>query len=694
MKSIFNNFKNGKPYIVDLPIPEINDNELLIQNKYSLISSGTEKFLIEFSKSSFFNKVIKNKDRVKQVLNKMKSEGVISTLRKVDNKLNQPFRLGYSSAGIVIGKGKNIKNYKIGDKVISNSYHSEIAISSENLCALIPHGVKYEEAIFCIPGSIALHSIRLAKPTIGENFLVIGLGLIGQLCMQILQANGCNTIGIDINPNKVKTALDNNHLALKFNKDVNKKIITNFDKDQVDGIIFTSTISEGVINYYAEICRKKARLIIVGNGNTSFSRDLFYKKELSLTVSCSYGPGRYDSNYEKNNLDYPIEYVRWTENRNFKSLLNLIKLKKINTENLLSKIFSIQKIDEAYQKIFNDNIISVGIKYEGKINLKKTIINKSKTIGNRNKIKINFIGSGNYTATTLLPILSKNPKITLDKIYSPSGVNSSILAKKNNFKISTTNIDKVLESSDTIFITTTHESHGKIFYDALKKNNNIYIEKPLATTKKDLITIQNNLNQKISRVYYVGFNRRFSSLNSKIISKIKNVGPIFINYNINASVTDTNHWTSNEKNGGRLIGEVCHFIDYCSFMLDSDIIGWKCTHLNNLNDNLVISLNYSNGSSVNINYITSGCDSFPKENIFFYYEKKIINLIDFKKINFYGFSFLNTSKKLIHQDKGQNNMINNFIFDIQNNIIDSININKIIKENFILLDIKDEIENS
>lgn len=694
MKSIFNNYKEGKPYFMELPVPEIKENELLIQNKYSLISSGTERFLIEFSKSSFFNKVIKNKDRVRQVLNKMGSEGILSTLRKVDNKLNQPFRLGYSSAGVVIGKGKNIKKFNIGDKVISNSYHSEVAVATENLCAVIPQGVKFEEAIFCVPGSIALHSIRLAKPTIGENFLVIGLGLIGQLCLQILQVNGCNTIGIDVNSNKIKTAIDNNHSAFKFNKDINRKIINIFNNEQVDGIIFTSSVNSDIINYYSELCRKKARLIVVGSGKTSFSRDLFYKKELSLIVSCSYGPGRYDNNYEYNNLDYPIEYVRWTENRNFKSFLSLLKQKKIKTDNLLSKTFLIQKIEEAYQKIFDNNIISIGIQYDENINKKKSIVLKASNARKNNKIKINFIGSGNYTANTLLPLLYKNQYVSLDKIYSPGGISSSILAKKNDFKVSTSAIEKVLEKKKTIFITTTHNTHGKFFYEVLQKKNNIYIEKPLSTSRKNLIKIQKFLEKKITHVFYVGYNRRFSSLNKDIISKIKNVGPVFINYNINASITDLSHWTSNENDGGRLIGEVCHFIDYCSFILDSEIINWKCTHINNLNDNLVISLNYSNGSSANINYITSGCDSFPKENIFFHFEKKIINLIDFKKVDYYGFSFFKKSKKLFNQDKGQKKMIDSFIFDIQNNIIDRVNINKIIKECLILLDIKDEINNS
>ena len=246
----------------------------------------------------------------------------------------------------------------------------------------------------------------------------------------------------------------------------------------------------------------------------------------------------------------------------------------------------------------------------------------------------------------------------------------------------------------TIFITTTHNTHGKFFYEVLQKKNNIYIEKPLSTSRKNLIKIQKFLEKKITHVFYVGYNRRFSSLNDDIISKIKNVGPVFINYNINASITDLSHWTSNENDGGRLIGEVCHFIDYCSFILDSEIVNWKCTHLNNLNDNLVISLNYSNGSSANINYITSGCDSFPKENIFFHFEKKIINLIDFKKVEYYGFSLFKKSKKLFNQDKGQKKMIDSFISDIQNNIIDRVNINKIIKECLILLDIKDEINNS
>lgn len=694
MKTVFNNFKNGNPYLLDLPVPECGDQEVIIRNHYSLISSGTEKFLIDFSKSSFYKKILNNKDRVKTVIKKINEEGFQSTLRKVENKLNYPFRLGYSSAGTVISKGKNVRKFKIGDSVISNSFHSEISVCTENLCALIPKDVTFKEAIFCVPGSIALHSIRLAKPTIGENFVVIGLGLIGQLTLQILQANGCNVVGVDINKKKIDIAKANKNRAYNFNTNINKKIIKFFNQESIDGLIFTSSVNQKTIDYYSEICRKKARVIIVGTGQTQFSRDLFYKKELSITVSCSYGPGRYDSKYENQNYDYPIEYVRWTENRNFKSFLNLISKKKIKTSNLLTNIYSLNKIEKAYEDLFNDNTIALALKYDNQVKLTKTINNTSIKNLKHNKIgkiKISFIGSGNYTSNTLLPLLQKRSNVYLDMIYSPTGVSSTILSMKNSFKSSTTNINDLLKKKDTVFITTNHESHGKIFNKALNEKLNIYIEKPLSTSLSELNKIEKKLNSNISKVYYLGFNRRFSSLNKEISKHIEDKGPIFINYNINATTTDINHWTSDENNGGRLVGEICHFVDYCSFIIKSEIVSWSCSHQNSLNDNISISLSYSNGSRANINYITYGCDNYPKENIYFFFEKKMIHLVDFKKLYFYGFSFFKKTKTLISQDKGQKNMIEKFLYDIENNIFDSFNIRKVIYENKLLLEIKNEI---
>ena len=633
MKAVFNSFKEGDPYLIDLPIPNIGDNDILIQNKASLISSGTEKYLIEFSKSSLFKKIINNKDRVKQVFNKITNEGLLSTLQKVDNKLNYPFRLGYSSAGKVIAKGKNVTNFKIGDRVVSNSFHSEIVSVSSNLCAHIPKNVSYEEAIFCIPGSIALHSIRISKPTLGENFLVVGLGLIGQLTMQILDSNGCNVVGVDINKKKINIAKKNKLTAFKYSKKIDEYLLKAFNKQSLDGVIFTSTVNRNTINYYANLCRKRSRITIVGNGNTEFSRDLFYKKELSLKVSCSYGPGRYDNKYEMDNLDYPIEYVRWTENRNFTSFLNLLDKKKINTSSLLTHNYLITDIDKAYKKLFDEDVISVGLKYKDLIkknNILKISTSKIKNFNDK-EIKVSFIGAGNYTANTLLPILRSKKSIKLSSIYSVKGVSSTILAKKYSFEKSTTNLHSIMNKKETIFITSTHDSHGKLFIEALKKNLNVYIEKPLAISLKELNDIEKSL-KKFKGVSYIGYNRRFSKISSDIYKiLIRESDPIFINYNINAPKTNLDHWSSNPKIGGRLVGEICHFIDYCSFMLNSDVISWKCLHQNNLNDNLTICLKYQNGSTANINYVTMGCEQFPKENIFFYFNKKIINIIDFKK---------------------------------------------------------------
>lgn len=693
MKAVFNNFKTGKPYLINLPPPVINDDEVLIHNELSLISSGTEKFLIEFSKSSLIKKAINNKDRLNLVLKKIKTEGLLKTLEKVENKLNYPARLGYSAVGRVIDKGKNVKNISIGDRVASNSFHSEISKVTKNLCTIVPKNITNEEAIFCVPGSIALHAVRLSKPTLGENFLVIGLGLIGQLACQILNANGCNVVGVDINNERVKLAQDNKISSLKYSNNILNNIFSQLDDSIIDGIIFASNVNEKIINLYASACRKKARIIVVGGGDIQFSRDLFFRKELSIAVSCSYGPGRYDFNYEEKNIDYPIEYVRWTENRNFKSFLNLISKKKIKVSNLISSTYNIDKIEEAYTNLFSDKTLSISLIYKSKLRIYENIKNQHSTRNygiSSNTNKISFIGAGNFTNSVLLPIIYKNKDIILNKIFSPSGVSSSITAQKFKFRYSTNDLNSIFNSKDIIFITSDHKSHGKLFLKSINNHHHTYIEKPLCTNLEDLILIKNKINKSINKIVYVGYNRRFSKFTKKIQSLIGN-SKIFINYDINAGETDINHWTSQDDQGGRLIGEICHFVDYCSYLSGSNIKSWTCSHHNNLNDNLTISLIFENGSSANINYITSGCDSYPKEDIKIHFDKKIINLIDFKIMHLYGFSFF--KKKIISfkQDKGHDKMIESFFNDVKNNFIDRIDLQKIIYELEIIIKIKNQV---
>ena len=694
MKSVFSSFKNGKAFLVDLPTPVINDDEILIKNKISLISSGTERFLIEFGKSSFIKKALNNRDRLSQVINKIKTNGFIDTLTKVNNKLTHPYRLGYSSVGIVIKKGKGVKNFKLGDRVVSNSFHSEFVKSKENLTAKIPDNVEDFEAIFTVPGSIALHAIRLSKPTLGENYLVVGLGLIGQLTCQILKANGCNVIGVDINRSKVLLAQSNKINAFEFKNNINLSILRTLEGENIDSIIFTSQISKNTIDHYTEICRKKSRLVVVGGGNISFSRDKFYKKELSILVSCSYGPGRYDNRYENDNLDYPIEYVRWTENRNFKSFLKLLNYQSISLNGLRSKNFDIKYIEDAYKAVFDINNIAISLTYSTKSTERDTIyFSKIKKRNNQKDLFVNFIGAGNYTAGTILPILKKIPNLNFNKIYSTSGVSSSLIGKKFGFNLTTTDISRLFFKNEIIFITSTHETHGYYFLKALNKNQHIYIEKPLSVKSEDLEKIK-QLYKKKNNVIYIGYNRRFSQFSSIIKNLIHDQDRVYINYVINAQITDNEHWTSKPSNGGRIIGEVCHFIDYCSFILNSEITHWSCSHQNNLNDNLLITLDFLNGSQATINYITHGCEQYPKENIYIYSQKKIIHLIDFKKIKFYGYGILKKNKNLLNQDKGQKRMFEKFFSDIWSNNFDYMNINKIIKENEILIDIKKYIEKS
>lgn len=686
MKQVLQSFKNGETILAETPSPNFNSVQALIQTNISLISYGTEKSLIEFGKSNYLSKIKSQPDKVKLVLDKIKSDGILETYISVNSKLDKPIPLGYCNVGKVISVGDDVSSLKPGDRVVSNGPHAEVIAINENLVAKIPDEVTDDEAVFTVLASIGLQGIRLSNPTFGETFLVSGLGLIGLLTAQLLKAQGCKVLGIDPDHEKCNLAgeFGIETLCLSENSDPYQFCNLHSAGRGVDGVIITaSTSSNDPIELAAKVSRKRGRIILVGVVGLELRRDLFYEKELTFQVSCSYGPGRYDDNYEKSNIDYPIAFVRWTEKRNFEAVLEALKSNLLKTKSLVSKRFPIENALDAY-KYLESTKASFGIllTYPRKANFREKNItffqHNSKVERNGSLPKISVVGIGNYSSRTLIPNIKKL-NYSIETLFSWSGSNLPYFAKKFNVNhISTDFEDSFLNSNcNTVFIATKHDSHAELVIKSLMAGKNVFIEKPLCLTIKELNQIKNSLeiissNSQILNqpILMVGYNRRFSNLVIKLKEYTKKInGPKSFIYTCNAGFIPKSHWI-HDKNvgGGRLIGEACHFVDLLRDIAGSKILDiqiFKMKSEEDLEDTFTLQLTFMDGSIGTIHYFSNGSKSFSKERLEVFGDGKIILIDNFKKFKTWGFK-KDCSISLIKQDKGQKNCISNFLKAIKN----------------------------
>ena len=661
MKQIIQNLKTGETSLEELPAPKVIPGHILIQTHRSLVSLGTEKMLVDFGKANYVQKARQQPEKVQQVLNKIKTDGLIPTIETVFRKLNQPLPLGYCNSGIIIGIGEGVNDFQIGDRVVSNGHHAEIVNVPENLTCKIPENVSYEEASFTVIGSIGLQGIRLLNPTLGETIVVIGLGLIGLITTQLLIANGCNVIGIDYDKQKldlakswgVKTinATDSNEVS---------EVMNETKGNGVDGVIIAaSSKTDTIISNSAQMCRKRGRVVLIGVVGLNINRSDFYEKEISFQVSCSYGPGRYDSNYEEKGLDYPIGFVRWTEKRNFEAVLNAISKKSINVNDLITERINLNEFNKIYENLSKKGSIASILKYnvEKRIIQDHTISISMQNFDNSNAV-IGIVGAGNFTSAMIMPVLNKL-KSNVKYIASSKGLSGTILAKKYGIPLSTTSYQEIMKDPeiDAVIIATRHNNHASHVIEALSNKKHVFVEKPLALNYADLNEIQ-KLSLKVNKSVTVGFNRRFSPF-SEIAKKAigENPGPINVIATMNAGSIPLDHWVQDMQiGGGRIIGEACHYIDLISYMCSSEVKS-VIMNSNGINpkqntDNASIILRYKNGSNGVINYFSNGSKSYPKERIEIYNNGKNIVIDNFRKINFYGF---NLSNKSLKQDKGHFN---------------------------------------
>ena len=498
MKQIYQNVGTGDTILDEVPLPQCRKGHVLIRSSCSLISAGTERMLIDFGKSNYLQKARKQPEKVAMVLDKVRTDGLLPAIDAVTSKLNQPLPMGYSNVGVVEEVGDGVTEFKVGDRVVSNGRHAEVVCVPKNLVAPIPPNVPDETAVFTVVGSIALQGIRLTAPTLGECVVVMGLGLIGLMTVQILRANGCRVLGMDYDADKVNLAKSFGVEGLKLGAgDDPIDAAHHFSRGRgVDAVIITaSTDSNEPIHNAATMCRRKARIVLVGVVGLNLQRSDFYEKEISFRVSCSYGPGRYDPFYEEGGNDYPIGYVRWTENRNFEAVLDMFSDKSLNAERLQSAKFGIEFASEAYDRLLNDkSVLGILITYDVKnLNLSKTIIldeSSAEFRGENKKVVLGLIGAGNHAGRTLLPAFQK-ADITLKTISSSQGVTGSHYGRRFKFEKNTTDTESIFTDDEinAIVIATQHDSHARFSIAALEKGKNVFVEKPLALNLNELKAI-------------------------------------------------------------------------------------------------------------------------------------------------------------------------------------------------------------
>ena len=659
MKQIIQDLKSGATILEEVPVPQVKGGSVLIKTSRTLVSLGTERMLVEFGKANFISKARQQPDKVKQVIDKIHTDGLQPTIKAVFNKLGQPMPLGYCNVGKVVAVGRGVTEFTVGDRVASNGPHAEYVCIPQNLVAKIPDNVSDDEAAFTVIGSIGLQGIRNLNPQLGETVVVTGLGLVGLVTAQLLKANGCTVIGIDYDQQKVDLAQEKGILALNPGSGVDPVSFVEEHTNGVgaDGVIITaSTKSDEVIHQACEMSRKRGRIILVGVVGMNMRRDDFYKKELTFQVSCSYGAGRYDEEYEQKGHDYPLPYVRWTEKRNFQTILNAISNGGLDVKSLITEIVELKDYEQIYGDMRKRGSIASIIKYPESVD-QAAVVKVSDKAFAAGGGKIGIIGAGNYTSSTVVPCLNK-ANAPIKYIASAGGLNAKVLAKKAGAEFATSDYHEILNDKEVgmVIVTTRHNLHAKMVTEALQANKSVFVEKPLCLNEEELNQISEAYKAAGEGVTLtVGFNRRFSPFAQKLKSMVGD-GPKNIIATMNAGFIPPEMWVHDlEIGGGRIIGEACHFIDLCSYLAGSRV---KSVCMNAMGktpeentDNATLLLQYENGTNAVINYFSNGSKSYQKERIEVFSQERVFILDNWRKLT--GFGSKGFSKKSGSMDKGQ-----------------------------------------
>ncbi len=699
LKQVLQNLKNGQTSLSQVPCPRVQDGQVLIRTSHSLVSAGSERMLVGFGKANPLEKARQQPDKVRMVLEKVKTDGLQTTLNAVRSKIEQPLPLGYCNSGHVLAVGKGVEGFSVGDRVASNGNHAEVVCVPRNLCAHIPDSVSNEHSAFTVAASIALQGIRLANPTLGEAVVVTGLGLVGQLTVQLLRANGCRVLGIDFDREKLDLAQAFGAEVVDLSAGENPvQVAERFSRGRgVDAVVVTAaTKSNEPMHQAALMCRKRGRIVLTGVTGLELSRDDFFKKELTFQVSASYGPGRYDTNYEDKGQDYPVGFVRWTEQRNFEAVLDMMADGRLDVGPLISHRFELSEIEQAYGVVMGGEP-SMGILLEypnlpgNEDKLRRSTISnvgvdKSSSKAFGKNARFAFIGSGNYATGMLIPAF-KSAGANLDTVASNAGLSGVHAAKKFGFSSATTDVASIFqnEAIDAVVVSTRHDSHAQLVLDSLASGKHVFVEKPLCLNLSELDEIEELYRQKsdsnASSMVMIGFNRRFAPQVQKIKLLLASVsGPKSVVMTVNAGAIPGDHWTQDKSiGGGRIVGEACHFMDLLRYVIDSEFVSYSKVSMDSQSgDTVSLHFEFADGSIGTVHYFAEGNKAFPKERLEVFASGKILQLDNFRKLTGYGWS--NFKKmNLRNQDKGQAACSKAFVDAVQNGAISPIPFEEILE---------------
>ncbi len=662
MKQLVQDLRNGELILLETPPPRPGRGQVLIRTRRSLISAGTERMLTSFAKAGYLEKVRQQPERLRQVFEKIRSDGLLATIESVRARLEQPIELGYCNVGEVLAVGEGITGFSAGDRVVSNSPHAEMALAPKNLCARIPDEVSDDQAAFAVVAAIGLQGVRLIAPGIGETVVVAGLGLIGLLSVQILRAAGCRVIGFD--PDGDRAALARTFGVESFAVTADVDPVTRVQAMSggagVDAVLITASTSEdALISQCAAMCRRRGRLVLTGVVGLNLQRADFYEKELSFQVSCSYGPGRYDPDYEERGIDYPRDFARWTAGRNFEAALELMRDGKLVTDRLVTHRAPFTAAPKAYARLEERESIGILLDYgigSSADSVRVPAAAPAASAGRTTGHGIAVIGAGAFTQARILPALRK-AGADLRVIASAQGTSAAIAARRFGIPEASTDVEAILRNPAVaaLVIATRHDQHAPLVLRALAAGKQVFVEKPLCLTEAELDAIGAAHRQAGSLALVVGFNRRHATLAVRMREAMaQRAGPAFVVYHCNAGSLPASHWAHDPLvGGGRIIGEACHFVDFVQYLVGSRIVSVQATGMRpagaGLEDSAAITLSFEDGSVGQVNYYAGGNRAVPKERCEAAFDGKSLLLDNFRRLTGYGVAAAGRS---LRQDKG------------------------------------------
>jgi predicted dehydrogenase/threonine dehydrogenase-like Zn-dependent dehydrogenase len=683
MRQVLQELGRGQTILAEVPEPATPQGSLRILTRRSLISAGTERMLVEFGRAGWVERARQQPERVRQALDKLRTDGVAATLEAVRSKLDQTLPLGYCHVGEV-DAGVDVSGFSAGDRVVSNGPHAEVVTVPVNLCARIPAAVSDDAAAFAVLGAIGLQGVRLAAPTLGESFVVTGLGLIGLITVQLLRANGCRVLGIDPDPSRTALARQFGALTVDLGRGEDPlAAAADFTRGHgVDGVLISAaTKSDEPVSQAARMCRKRGRIVLVGVTGLQLNRADFYEKELTFQVSCSYGPGRYDPDYEQGGRDYPFGFVRWTEQRNFEAVLELMASNRLDVLPLITHRFALADALRAYDLLAADREPYLGVLLEYPVRAvgtpaARTIqLTPTRRAASADPV-VAVVGAGNYAGRTLLPALARSGA-RLFGIASRGGVTAAHLGRKYGFSEVTTDAAALIANPrvTAVVVATRHDTHATFVKQALIAGKHVFVEKPLAITAAELAEIESawkGASGERGPLLMVGFNRRFAPQVVRMKALLQAApGPKSLVVTVNAGAVPANHWTQTVAvGGGRIIGEGCHFIDLLRFLAGAAIVNWDlamaggATAAGARDGPVTITLTFADGSTGTLHYFSNGHASFPKERIEVFCSGRILQLDNFRRLRGYGWSGF-TAMDLWRQNKGQSACVAAFVAAIR-----------------------------